>query len=181
MDGEKDDDVGKEVERCAICRSKIKEEAFSLECGHVFHTDCVLGGVDDACSVCRRVSKKLQQHEGLKKRKKEAVKEAKEEQIKDDGHFAQQLYEEQLNPPPIQVEPIARGTDEWNGAVMTIVMWLTEMMEEDDDPLQEYGDDTERKKRALHNIFHGQGAFQRISCEDLRSIAGDALEHDMFK
>lgn len=167
-------------EKCSICRDPLDiDDVVELECGHFFHHTCIFGGVSDRCALCRAPSDMLMRDETLKKRKVEAKKEAVEEQIKDDREVAIRLQAEELGEEEdIEVQPIERDSEEWAAAVQTIVGWLAEMVGEEDHPLDGYeGDD---KANRLHNIFHGGGAFQRISCRDLCDIAADALAHEMF-
>jgi hypothetical protein len=167
--------------KCVICRSKIIDgEVLTLECGHLFHTDCIMQGCDDKCPLCRQLSERLAQDEGLKCRKLERQNDAKQEQIIGDEQLAQRLQREELRPEIQPVDSIVRGEEEWNGAVQTIVMWLAEMMCDEDNPLERY-DSLDDRKRVLHGIFHEQGAFLTISCGDLCEIAGDALQHEMFR
>ena len=178
----------KKRERCAICRSKIVDnDRLVLECQHAFHEDCILGGYDDRCPVCRQPSETLEHNEDIKRHKAIQDEEVKKLQVENDEREARRLQDE-LNqqedddddPPPPPVIDIERGSEEWNNIVQSVVMWLSEMLTNDNNPLERY-EDQDSRKSALHRIFHGQGDFLNIRCDDLLEIAEDALNHEMFQ
>jgi hypothetical protein len=44
---------------CAICIDEICNKSYKLECGHIFHKECLKGLIKKECPLCRRLLKKL--------------------------------------------------------------------------------------------------------------------------
>lgn len=178
------------VEVCSICRHKMRSDEEELkrlkklECDHIFHLHCIMKMHDYRCPMCMNVSSLLKGDGSVKKRKKAAVREAREKQIEEDEELARQLQEEEIDnvppPPPQDPQDLERDSDEWNGAVQSIVLYLAEMMGHEDHHLNGLHD-LEAKKNALHNVFHNHGSFLNVTCASLRDVAGAALDHEMFR